>query len=202
MIDFKSTSDDELWVSASCGSIAAEEVLLERYSRLVRVCARPFFLAGGDSEDLIQEGMLGLLSAVRHYDASRKTKFKTYAEFCIRNRILSAIRNASRSKHLPLNDYVPLESPQFEEGNSAAAYYLQDPEELLIAREGCSEINNELRSCLSQLEQSVLQQYLQGRSYKEIAASLNITEKSVDNAVQRIRKKLSQKLRNGEYSES
>jgi RNA polymerase sporulation-specific sigma factor len=195
-------SDDELWLSASCGSIVAEEVLLQRYSRLVRVCARPYFLSGGDSEDLIQEGMLGLLSAVRHYDVARTTKFRTYAELCIRNRILSAIRNASRSKHIPLNDYVPLESPQFEEGNSAAAYYLQDPEELLLAREGCSEINSKLRSCLSHLEQSVLQQYLQGRSYKEIAASLNRTEKSVDNAVQRIRKKLSQKLNNGEYSES
>ena len=202
MIDCKPMSDDELWLSASRGSISAEEEMLERYSRLVRVCARPFFLAGGDSEDLIQEGMLGLLSAVRHYDVSRKTKFKTYAEFCIRNRILSAVRNASRSKHIPLNDYVPLESSQFEEGNSAAAYYLQDPEELLIAREGYSEINEQLRNCLTPLEQSVLQLYLQGRSYKEIAASLNKTEKSVDNAVQRIRKKLSQKLNSSEYSES
>ena len=107
MCAFNEMSDEFLWSRASSGDLSAEEELVRKYHQLVRVCARPYFLAGGDSEDLIQEGMLGLLSAVRSFNPEREASFRTFAEQCIKNRLLTAIKSASRSKHAPLNDSVP-----------------------------------------------------------------------------------------------
>lgn len=193
MMNYVDFSDEQLWKLATDGDISAEEQLIERYSKLVRVCARPFFLAGGDSEDLIQEGMIGLLSAIRQYDPERDASFKTYADHCIRNRLLTAIKTASRYKHIPLNEYVSFESPQFDEAQNYTSY-LRDPEELLITRERVNEITSDSRGFLSKFELSVLDLYLKGLSYGEIALSLSKSTKSVDNAVQRIRKKLAQYL--------
>jgi RNA polymerase sporulation-specific sigma factor len=191
--------DAELWSKASSGDLCAEEELIAKYNRLVRICARPYFLAGGDSEDLIQEGMLGLLSAIRHYDPAKDVKFKTYAEFCIRRRLISAIKSATRFKHNPLNDYVPLESPELDENNTQGMSFLRDPEEFVIARERVDEITDCLYGSLSRFESKVLGLYLEGMSYEEMAVHVNKTSKSVDNAVQRIRKKLAQFLKNGDY---
>lgn len=197
MSNFYNNRDAELWKLASAGDAKAEEELISEYSRLVKICARPYFLAGGDSEDLIQEGMLGLLSAVRHYDPAKDVKFKTYAEFCIRRRLYSAIKSASRFKHIPLNDYVSLES-QFDENSTLGMFFLRDPEEFVIARERADEITDSLQGSLSRFESRVLGLYLEGMSYEEIAAAVNKTPKSVDNAVQRIRKKLAQYLKYGD----
>lgn len=180
---------------ASSGDTAAEEELIGEYSRLVRICARPYFLAGGDSEDLIQEGMLGLLSAVRHYDPSKDVRFKTYAEFCIRRRLYSAIKSAARYKHIPLNEYIPLESPELDESNTQGIPFLRDPEEFVLARERVDELTDCLYGSLSRFESKVLGLYLEGMSYEEMAVKLNKTSKSVDNAVQRIRRKLAQLLK-------
>ena len=174
---------------ASSGDAAAEEELISKYSRLVKICSRPFFLVGGDSEDLIQEGMLGLLSAVRHYDCEKGVKFKTYAEFCIRRRLYSAIKSASRYKHIPLNDSVSLESPELDESITQGLFFLRDPEEFVIARERVNELTDCLNGSLSCFESTVLGLYLEGMSYEEMAAGLGKPVKSVDNAVQRIRKK-------------
>lgn len=175
---------------ASEGDSEAEETLVSEYAQLVRACARPYFLAGGDSEDLIQEGMLGLLSAVRTFDPTKGAKFSTYAEFCVRRRIYSAIRSAAGYKHTPLNSYISLESPQLDENTTQSTCFLRDPEDFVIARESAGEVERLLYGALSRFESGVLEQYLDGMSYKEMAVHLGKSIKSVDNAVQRIRKKL------------
>ncbi|MGM9522115.1 MAG: sigma-70 family RNA polymerase sigma factor [Oscillospiraceae bacterium] len=185
-------SEESLWKSAAAGDIEAEEQLIQKYSVLVRACARPYFLTGGDSEDLIQEGMLGLLSAVRHFEPLRDTSFKTYAERCIKSRLYTAIKSASRFKHRPLNDSISFESPQFDERQTLSATYLCDPEELVITQELTDELRAKFTDTLSRLEKEILEYYLDGLSYSDIALKAGRTVKSVDNAVQRIRKKLSQ----------
>ena len=183
-------ADEELWAKASAGDLFSEELLAERYVRLVRVTARPYFLVGGDSEDLLQEGMIGLLSAIRQYDPERDTTFKTFAETCVRNRIYTAIKSALRSKHTPLNGYISFESPQFDESQTRTSGVLTDPEAIILARERVSEVLEAAKSSLSAMESKVLQLYLDGCSYDEIAKILGKPEKSVDNAIQRIRRKL------------
>jgi len=184
----------DLAQKAAMGDPAAEEALVSEYARLVRVCARPYFLAGGDSEDLIQEGMLGLLSAVRTFDPSKGVKFSTYAKFCVQRRIYSAIRLAAAYKHTPLNSYISLESQQFDENGTQSAYFLRDPEYFVIARESVGEVEKLLYGALSRFESDVLELYLDGMSYKDMATRLGKTIKSVDNAIQRIRRKLAQIL--------
>jgi len=189
-------SDDkshELVKKAVGCDLAAEEVLVSEYTRLVRACARPYFLAGGDSEDLIQEGMLGLLSAIRTFDPEKGAKFSTYAELCVRRRIYSAIKLASGNKHTPLNSYISLESSQIDD-KTQNAHFLRDPEDFLIAREQTGEVDRLLYGALSKFESGVLELYLEGMSYKDMAVRLETSDKSIDNAVQRIRKKLSQIL--------
>lgn len=192
MNNFYNNGDAELWKLAASGDARAEEELISEYSRLVKICARPYFLAGGDSEDLIQEGMLGLLSAVRHFDPAREVKFKTYAEFCIRRRLFSAIKSASRFKHTPLNDYISLESPELDENSALGMIFMRDPEESVIARERVNELHSSLYASLSRFEAKILGLYLEGKSYEDIAQAVGKAPKSVDNAVQRIRKKLAQ----------
>lgn len=184
-------SDIELLTQARNGDVSAEEALAKRYGKLVRICARQFFLAGGDGEDLIQEGMLGLLNAIRRYDPNGEASFKTYAEHCIRNRLLSAVESANRQKNAPLNHGLSLELLQGEDESFSGIHGFASrcPEDIILERERFSEICMEYRKNLSKFELAVLEQFLEGSSYREIAASLGKTEKSVDNAVQRIRKK-------------
>jgi len=197
MEKLKNLSDDDLQSFAISGDREAEELLVEKYSRLVRACARPYFLAGGDSEDLIQEGMLGLIYALRDYSPNGGASFKTYAELCIRRRLFSAIKSAAGNKHAPLNDYVPLEAPSYDgiKSNTESilhAYFRREPEDLLIDKERSDEILSDFAVHLSGLEAEIMGLYLKGLSYREIARKINKPLKSVDNAVQRVRKKLAQ----------
>ena len=192
MGDLSVLSDEALCKVAISGNLEAEEQLVKKYNRLVKVCSRPYFLVGGDSEDLIQEGLMGLLTAIRQYVPEKDASFKTYAELCIRNRLYSALKSASRYKHTPLNDSISFESSQFDENQTRVSSFLRDPEELLIARERVDEITSILHGSLSRFEAEILDFYLEGLSYSEIAAKVGRTQKSVDNAVQRIRKKLVQ----------
>ena len=200
------TADEALCALAASGDRIAEEALVMRYNRLVRVCARPYFLAGGDSEDLIQEGMVGLLNAIREYDPGKGSSFRTYAETCIRNRILSAIRAAARDKHTPLNHYVSYETPLLD-GNtdsyplSASRQPQQNPEDMLISREERRERLGTLKGQLSGFEAQILDLYLRGLSYVEIASEVDRSPKAVDNAVQRIRRKVAQHLSSGDFSQ-
>lgn len=188
-------TDVELIQLARQGNATAEEELAARYGKLVRICARPYFLVGGDSEDLIQEGMLGLLSAIRRYEPTGGTSFKTYAEQCIRNRLISAVESASRFKHAPLNNGVSFEDVMGNVCSGQDSYddtFSRQTEESVLAREWEKELFTEQSKLLSKLEREVLGMYLDGMSYKEIADQLNKPVKSVDNAVQRIRKKIAQ----------
>ena len=203
MIDYAVLDDLKLQKLAASGDREAEEALAERYLRLVRICARPLFLVGGDSEDLIQEGTFGLLSAIRRFDPEDGTAFKTFAEHCIRMRLLSAIKSASRLKHFPLNDGISLE--QLSEDPSAEISALpesvrHDPEELILAKESREELYSAFSRCLSRFEIKVLDLYLEGLSYREIADRLCTSAKSIDNAVQRIRHKLAREKILGDIS--
>lgn len=197
--------DAELCALAVSGDRRAEETLVTRYNRLVRICARPYFLAGGDSEDLIQEGMVGLLAAIREYDPGRSASFRTYAEVCIKNRLFSVIKAAARDKHIPLNNSVSFGTPLFSGNGDPLAFGASDgqgtdPEEILLSRESFRERLKALMGQLSGFEASVLRLYLNGLSYSEIAAEVNKSPKSVDNAVQRIRRKLAQQSSSGDIS--
>ena len=205
MTDYSALDDRTLQKHAVEGDRNAEEVLVERYLRLVRICARPLFLAGGDSEDLIQEGTFGLLSAIKNFDPEDGSSFRTFAEHCIRMRLLSAIKSASRNKHFPLNDGISLE--QLSEESSADLSALSEnfrcnPEELVLARESKEELYAAFSRCLSRFEIKVLDLYLEGLSYREIAERLCKSAKSVDNAVQRIRHKLARDITFGDFSKS
>ena len=200
-------TDEALCTLAASGDRIAEEVLVMRYNRLVRICARPYFLAGGDSEDLIQEGMVGLLAAIREFNPAKEAGFHTYAAVCIKNRLRSAIKAAARDKHTPLNNGISFETPLFDGTSDHYAYSafhsgLDNPEDLIIGREEAQERMGALRGQLSGFEAKILGLYLNGLSYSEIAREVNRSPKSVDNAVQRIRRKLAQHLSSGEVSES
>jgi RNA polymerase sporulation-specific sigma factor len=205
MMEYAVLDDDRLQQLAMSGDREAEEALAERYLRLVRACARPLFLAGGDSEDLIQEGTFGLLSAIRRYNPEDGTSFKTFAERCIRMRLLSAIKSASRLKHIPLNDGISLEELSEDPGADIAALpesFRQNPEKLILAKESREELSAAFSRCLSRFEVKVLNLYLEGLSYREIADRLCKDAKSIDNAVQRIRRKLARENILGDISVS
>ena len=205
MRDLTLLDDRELQQLSASGDRAAEEALAGRYMQLVRACARPLFLAGGDSEDLSQEGMFGLLSAIREFDPTQGVSFRSFAEHCIRMRLYSAVKSAARLKHLPLNDSMPLEQLSDDPGSQCSAapeMFRRSPEDLVLARESKEELKTFYDRCLSKLEKQVLNLYLEGFSYREIARRLSKDEKAVDNAVQRIRRKLAQTLTPGDISES
>lgn len=197
--------DESLCRLAASGSREAEKILVCRYTRLVRTCARPFFLIGGDSEDLTQEGMVGLIKAVREYDAEKAASFRTFAEVCIRNRLYSVLRAAARDKHLPLNQSVPLDPPFFDSNSYTSGtndLAQGNPETFLIDREHTAALLAGVRKQLSEFEAKILGYYLDGLSCREIAGLVGKPPKSVDNAVQRIRRKVARQLISGELSES
>lgn len=182
-------SDEELHSRAVGGNAEAEEELIRRYGRVIRSIARPFFLTGGDGEDLFQEGMLGLLNAIRTYDVGKGIPFRSYSALCIRRRLVSAIRGASGSKNVSLDECLSLESSLFDEDPSQNRN-LRGPEDLVIGREEAQKLLDDVFRHLSEFERKVLRCFLNGMSYREIAEITGKPEKSVDNAVQRIRRKI------------
>jgi len=195
-------TDEVLCSRAARGDPDAESELVHRYGQLVRACARPLFLTGGDSEDLIQEGMLGLLTAIRRFDPSRDAAFRTYAEICVRSRLLTAIRAAQGGKHAPLNQSVSFEPPLFDGPNAYLFSSAESPEDVIICREELKERLDALKGQLSELEAQILTPYLNGLSCGEIAQRVGRSQKSVDNAIQRIRRKVARLVSSGVSSES
>ena len=196
-------TDERLCALARSGDRDAEETLVKRYFQLVRQLARPYYLAGGDSDDLIQEGMIGLIYGVREYDGEKSASFHTFAEICIRNRLYSAVRAAARDKHTPLNQSVPLEIPFFDSHNSffsAPAMAQVNPEDLVIGRERAQAALRGLRRQLSEFEAKILGYYLDGLTTRDMAEAGSTSPKSVDNAVQRIRRKAARHLISGDIS--
>ena len=199
---FQEKTDEDLCMAAAAGDSQCESELVRRYGQLVRACARPLFLAGGDSEDLIQEGMLGLLTAIRSFDPARDTAFRTYAAICIRSRLLSAVRAAQGGKHIPLNHSVSFEPPLFDGANAHLFSTVESPEDVIIGREELKERLDALKGQLSELEAQILPPYLSGLSCGEIARQVGRSQKSVDNAIQRIRRKVARQFSSGVSSES
>ena len=196
-------TDEVLAALAAAGDRDAEERIVSRYRRLVRTCARPYFLAGGDSEDLTQEGMVGLIKAVREYDAEKDASFRTFAEVCIRNRLYSVLRAAARDKHKALNQSVSLDTPDFDSNSYTSGpsnLAQRNPEDDMIDREHTAALLSGVRKQLSEFEAKILGYYLDGLSCREIAETVGKPPKSVDNAVQRIRRKVAQQLLSGEFS--
>jgi len=178
------------------GDNDAVESVFERYKGLVRAKSRSYFLIGADGEDLIQEGMIGLFKAIRDYRPAKNTSFTAFADLCVTRQIITAIHTASRRKHIPLNNYVSLSAPPFENGsagapdNPAITAITADPEAMLLDRERNISFQAGLKKLLSDLEIKVLSLYLKGMPYSEMAAALVKPEKSIDNALQRVKKKL------------
>lgn len=189
-------TDEELLALLRGGDQEAERELYERYKQTVRSRARTYFLIGADHEDLVQEGMIGLYRAVLEYDPEKAASFHTFADLCITRQILTAIKRASRKKHGPLNSYVSLNRPVFEKESEVTLLDMvqnlrvSDPEEQYIGQENCEQLLCIIREQLSDLERRVLGLYLEGRSYQEIAELLHKTPKAIDNAIQRVKRKL------------
>ena len=195
---YKSAQDEELVLMAQNGDDTAQEFLLDKYKSLVRAKSRAYFLIGADSEDIIQEGMIGLYKAVRDYNDEKNASFRSFAELCVNRQMITAIKAATRQKHQPLNSYVSLNKPVYEEESEqtymdflqSSSDSLLNPEALLIGQENKNFLEDQMTKNLSSFETRVLVLYLQGRSYFEIAHVLDKPEKSIDNALQRVKKKL------------
>ena len=193
---YKDYRDEELVRIAQAGDDAVRDYLLDKYKSLVRAKSRAYFLIGADSEDIIQEGMIGLYKAVRDFNGEKNTSFRSFAELCVNRQMITAIKAATRQKHQPLNSYISLNKPVYED-ETEQTYMdllqegaLLNPETLLIGQENRNFLEDQLVKHLSGFETRVLMLYLQGRSYFEIARTLKKPEKSIDNALQRIKKKL------------
>jgi RNA polymerase sporulation-specific sigma factor len=193
--------DDESIVElAASGDKDAQEYLVHKYKNFVKARARSYFLIGADKEDIIQEGMIGLFKATRDYKPDKQSSFRAFAELCITRQIITAVKTATRQKHIPLNSYVSLNKPVFDEESDRTLMDLisgsriTDPEELIIGQEEFDDIEGKMGEILSPLERQVLMAYLDGKSYQEMAAILNRHAKSIDNALQRVKRKLERYL--------
>ena len=193
-------SDEDLVELVRCGDDAALEYLIHKYKTFVRGKARSYFLIGADREDIVQEGMIGLYKAIRDFRDDKLASFKAFAELCVTRQIITAIKTATRQKHVPLNSYISLDKPIYDEESDRTLLDILggarvlDPEELVINREEFADIETKMTDLLSELERNVLSLYLDGRSYQEIALDLSRHVKSIDNALQRVKRKLEKYL--------
>jgi RNA polymerase sporulation-specific sigma factor len=192
--------DEEIVLEAKKGNVRAQEFLINKYQNFVKAKAKSYFLIGADKEDIYQEGMIGLYKAIRDFKADKLSSFKAFAELCVTRQIITAIKTATRQKHIPLNTYISLNKPIYDEESDRTLLDIlsmakvTDPEELIISQEELKHIQNEIGDVLSELEMEVLASYLDGKSYQEIACDLNRHAKSIDNALQRVKRKLEKSL--------
>ncbi|ADC49751.1 MULTISPECIES: RNA polymerase sporulation sigma factor SigH [Alkalihalophilus] len=195
-LSYDQVDDDVLVEQVRMGDSGALEFLINKYKNFVRAKARSYFLIGADHEDIVQEGMIGLYKAVRDFKGDKLASFKAFAELCITRQIITAIKTATRQKHIPLNSYVSLDKPLYDEESDRTLLdvicgsRVTNPEDLLINQEEFEDIELKMGEILSELERQVLMHYLDGRSYQEISEDLNRHVKSIDNALQRVKRKL------------
>ena len=195
-LDFENMADEDVVQLAQEADGAALEHLLNKYKNFVRTKARSYFLIGADHEDIVQEGMIGLYKAIRDYRRDKLKSFRAFAELCITRQIITAIKTATRQKHIPLNNYVSLNRPIYDEDSDRTLLDVitedapTNPEEVLIDREDLSVIEGRIGEMLSDLEKQVLVRYIEGKSYAEISEEMGRHVKSIDNALQRIKRKL------------
>ncbi|MGV8145243.1 MAG: RNA polymerase sporulation sigma factor SigH [Alkaliphilus sp.] len=199
-VSYSMLPDETMVEDAKNGDTAALNLLINKYKNFVRAKARSYFLIGADKEDIIQEGMIGLYKAIRDYRADKLASFRAFAELCITRQIITAIKTATRQKHIPLNSYVSLNKPIYDEESDRtlldviSGQKVTDPEELIICREELGYMETKMGEVLSDFEWKVLMLYLQGRSYQEMSANLDRHVKSIDNALQRVKRKLERHL--------
>ncbi|CFX04117.1 RNA polymerase sigma-H factor [Syntrophomonas zehnderi OL-4] len=199
-ISYAEMTDEEIVELAQQGDQFAIEYLVDKYKNFVRAKARSYFLIGADREDIIQEGMIGLFKAIRDYNGDKLTSFRAFAELCITRQIITAIKTATRQKHIPLNSYISLNKPVYDEESDRTLMdiittnKITNPEEIIISREEFVFIEKKMGEILSTLEWKVLMAYLEGKSYQEIAVELKRHVKSIDNALQRVKRKLEKYL--------
>ncbi|WP_273367276.1 RNA polymerase sporulation sigma factor SigH [Alicyclobacillus herbarius] len=197
---YEDMTDEELVAAVHQGDNEALEFLIHRYRNFVRAKARSYFLIGADREDIVQEGMIGLFKSVRDFREDKLTSFKAFAELCVTRQIITAIKTATRQKHIPLNSYVSLDKPIYDEDSDRtlldvlSTVRVADPEDMVIHQEEFDAIEVTMSELLSDLERKVLMLYLDGRSYQEIAVDLDRHVKSIDNALQRVKRKLEKYL--------
>lgn len=200
MQSYETMTDEEIVEFAHNNNDVALEFLINKYRNFVRAKARSYFLIGADREDIIQEGMIGLYKAIRDFRPDKLASFRAFAELCITRQIITAIKTATRQKHIPLNSYVSLNRPIYDEESDRtlldiiSGTKVTDPEELVISKEEFVDIENKMGEFLSDLEWKVLMYYLEGKSYQEIADDLSRHVKSIDNALQRVKRKLERYL--------
>lgn len=198
--DYDNLEDEVVVGFARDGDDIALEFLISKYRNFVRAKARSYFLIGADREDIIQEGMIGLYKAIRDFRSEKLASFRAFAELCITRQIITAIKTATRQKHIPLNSYISLNKPIYDEESDRtlldviSGTKVTDPEELVISREEFIDIEQKMGEFLSELEWKVLMFYLEGKSYQEIAEDLHRHVKSIDNALQRVKRKLERYL--------
>ncbi|BDG45531.1 MULTISPECIES: RNA polymerase sporulation sigma factor SigH [Parageobacillus] len=203
---YKHLEDEQLVELVHQGDGDALDFLIHKYQNFVRAKARSYFLVGADREDIIQEGMIGLYKAVRDFKGDKLSSFKAFAELCITRQMITAIKTATRQKHIPLNSYVSLDKPIYDDESDRTLMDVisgtkaMDPEELIVNREEVDDIEVKMTELLSDLERKVLALYLDGRSYQEISEELNRHVKSIDNALQRVKRKLEKYLECREIS--
>jgi RNA polymerase sporulation-specific sigma factor len=199
---FESKTDEEIVIEAKNGDERALEYLLSKYQNFVKSKAKSYFLIGADKEDIYQEGMIGLFKAIRDFKDDKLASFKVFAELCITRQIITAVKTATRQKHIPLNTYISLNKPIYDEESDRtlldiiSGIKVSDPEELMIGKEDLQNIETQIGEVLSALEMEVLMSYLDGKSYQEIACDLERHAKSIDNALQRVKRKLEKCLEN------
>jgi RNA polymerase sporulation-specific sigma factor len=205
-VDFTELEDEAIIELVHKGNSDALDFLIHKYRNFVRAKARSYFLIGADREDIVQEGMIGLYKAVRDYKGDKLASFKAFAELCITRQIITAIKTATRQKHIPLNSYVSLDKPIYDEESDRtlmdviSGAKVLDPEELIINQEEFDHIEIKMAELLSDLERKVLSLYLDGQSYQEISEELNRHVKSIDNALQRVKRKLERYLEIREFT--
>src|SRR3954447_22918941 len=205
-VDFTELEDEAIIELVHKGNSDALDFLIHKYRNFVRAKARSYFLIGADREDIVQEGMIGLYKAIRDYKGDKLASFKAFAELCITRQIITAIKTATRQKHIPLNSYVSLDKPIYDEESDRtlmdviSGAKILDPEELIINQEEFDHIEFKMTELLSDLERKVLALYLDGQSYQEISEELNRHVKSIDNALQRVKRKLERYLEIREFS--
>ena len=198
--DFHSMSDEAAVDLAKNGNRAAMDYIVDKYKNFVKIKTKAYFLIGADRDDIVQEGMIGLFKAVRDFKEDRLSSFRAFAELCITRQIITAIKTATRQKHQPLNTYISFSKPMYEDDSertlaeTLTSNKITDPEELFINREQIVNIELKMENILSGFELKVLLLYLEGKSYQDIASVLGKHHKSIDNALQRVKKKLEKSL--------
>lgn len=194
--DYENMVDEEIVTLAAEGEVFAEEYIINKYKAQVKAKTKSYFLIGADRDDIYQEGMIGLYKAIRDFKSDKLASFRGFAELCITRQIITAIKTATRQKHIPLNSYVSLNKPIYDEESDRtlmdvlSTMHISDPEELVISKEERQKIEDKMNEVLSPLEIQVIKLYLDGKSYQEIAEELNRHSKSIDNALQRVKRKL------------